>query len=283
MVALLRGARAVGNLHRSFNLHRLLGVRAAALGVVLIAVAVGGAAFVYGRERGASDSLASANSPALPAPETLPGPTDLPIPGAAPDTSRPGWGVPYRNEDEAKPRFDQEFNGIRVGPTVRGATNNFCDWGDAQYTTSAVGAASPLAMNIQSLPKNANLDRETVIQCRGTVVAVGREYSITPDADAESRVRSGAASWFDVGHGGAIYVSRGYKDFPASDSQIAAERWSAGTVGGRPAAIARPILDGGFGNSRVVVWDEARKIQVVVSGIEVRLETILRIAEEVSR
>ena len=115
------------------------------------------------------------------------------------------------------------------------------------------------------------------------MVAVEREYSITPDVDAESRIRSGAASWFDVGHGGAIYVSKSYQDFPASDSQIASERWSGGTVGGRPAAIARPILDGGFGNSRVVVWDAARKIQVVVSGIEVRLETILQIAAEASR
>ena len=258
-------------------------VWATAFGVVLLAVAVGGAAFVYGRERGASDSLASADSPALPGPQSLPGPTDLPIPGATPDTSRPGWGVPYRNEEDAKPRFDQEFNGIKVGPTVKVSSSGICNAGEAQYTTSAAGAASPLAVSIQSLPKNTNLDLETVTQCKGTVVAVEREYSITPDADAESRVRSGAASWFDIGHGGAIHVSKSYKEFPASDSQIAAERWSAGTVGGRPAAIARPILDGGFGNSRVVVWDEARKIQVVVSGIEVRLETILRIAAEASR
>ena len=109
-----------GSIDRSSNLHRSRSrlVWANALGVVFVAVAVGGAAFVYGRETGASDSLASANSPALPAPDTLPGPTDLPIPGTTPDTSRPGWGVPYRNEDEAKPRFDQEFNGIKVGPTV---------------------------------------------------------------------------------------------------------------------------------------------------------------------
>ena len=250
---------------------------------MFLAVAVGGAAFVYGRETGASDSLASANSPALPAPQSLPGPTDLPVPGATPDTTRPGWGVPYRNEDEAKPRFDQELSGIRVGPTVKVSSSGICNAGEAQYTTSAAGAASPLAVNVQSLPQNANLDRETVIQCKGTVVAVEREYFITPDADAESRIRSGAASWFDVGHGGAIYVFKGYKEFPVQDSKIAAERWSAGTVGGRPAAIARPILDGGFGNSMVVVWDEARKVQVVVTGIEVRLETILRIAEEVSR
>ena len=271
MVALLRGARAVGNLHRSFNLHRLLGVRAAALGVVLIAVAVGGAAFVYGREWGSADSLAVADTPGLP------------TPGARIDTSRPAWGLPYRNEDEAKPRFDQEFNGIKVGPTVKVASSGLCNPGDAQYTAPAAAKGSPLAVDVQSLPTNASLDHETVIQSRGTVVAVERDYAIAPALDAERKIRTGEASWFDVEHGGAIYVFKGYKEFPDADSQIAAERWSAGIIGGRPAAIARPILDGGFGNTMVVVWDEARKIQVVVKGIEVRLETIVRIAEEVSR
>ena len=271
MVALLRGARAVCNLHRSFNLHRLLGVRAAALGVVLIAVAVGGAAFFYGREWGSADSLAVADTPGLP------------TPGARIDTSRPAWGLPYRIEDEAKPRFDQEFNGIKVGPTVKVASSGLCNPGDAQYTAPAAAKGSPLAVDVQSLPTNASLDHETVIQCRGTVVAVERDYAIAPAVDAERKIRTGEASWFDVEHGGAIYVFKGYKEFPDADSQIAAERWSAGIIGGRPAAIARPILDGGFGNTMVVVWDEARKIQVVVKGIEVRLETIVRIAEEVSR
>jgi hypothetical protein len=264
-------------------LHRFSRSEVTALAVVAVAVAVGGAAFAYGREWGSADSVASAGRPNVPAPETLPGPTDLPRPGATPDTSRPGWGLPYRNEDAAKPRFDQEFNGIKVGPTVKVASSGICKAGEAQYTTPAVGAASPLAMNIQSLPRNANLDRETVVQCKGTVVAVEREYAITPDADAESRIRSGAANWFDIEHGGSIYVFKGAKEFPAQDSQIAAERWSAGIVGGRPAAIARLILDGGFGNSMVVVWDDIEKIEVVVTGIEVRLETIVRIAEEVSR
>lgn len=245
-------------------------------------LAVAAPAFVYGRYA-ADDQIATADLPTTVEQEALPGPEDTPVAGSTPDTSKPLWGIPYLNEDAAKPRFDQEFNGIKVGPTVKVASSGLCKQGEAMYVDPQSAEGSPLAIADTALPSGATLDQARVIRCNSTVVAVEHDYIIPAADGAESKIRNGEASWFDVQHGGAISVFRGFKEYPAQDSSIAADRWFAGTVAGHPAAIARPVLDGGFGRSLVVVWEADQGIETVISGTEVRLDDLLRIAEEVAK
>jgi len=255
-------------------------------GAMVLAGALAGlavVAFLFGRhEGGRGDALARAGRDPVVSPVASTQ-SATPIPGARPDTSFPLWGVPFLEADHARARFDQVINGIAVGPTVSVASSGRCTNQTARSVPLAGLDAGPLTLPTLPVPASAVIDSESAIACDGQVVLVERSYALRPAPDAERKTRTGEASWFDIDHGGAVSIYRGFKQFPAQDSDIAAHRWSATTVAGLPAAVRKPILDEGFGPAIVVVWDSARGIQTVVTGLDVPLSALITVAEEALR
>lgn len=262
---------------------RLSGIRlwAAGIAVAVMVAAVSGTAVVLGTASGRTDRPVKPQGAASVVPAQPPGSdaTSVATASATIDTSLPLWGIPYREADAAKPRFDQEINGIKVGPTVKISGAPFCYNTNAAYVGADEAALSPLDFTVTQMPPGFALDRETIIACSGRVAVVEREYVAMPAPGIESKIASGEISWFDAQHGGKVSVSRSYADYPALTSGISADRWSAGTVNGRPAAVGRPILDGGFGDSALVVWDDG--VQLTLTGLEVKLSDLMRVAQEV--
>jgi hypothetical protein len=212
----------------------------------------------------------------------LPGRDERPKARTTPDTKRPFWGVPYRAEDAAKPRVDLQVEGIMVGPHVAVAPGSrWCEPGEAEWLPAEGADQSQLRIKPSYLPAGAVLDRARAIACKGVVVSVEHDYVIPAEEGFQDRVARGQLSWFEGRHGGAFSISKRLAEFPAYASGIAAERWSGGRVAGLPAALGRPILDEGFGDAAVVVWDDP--LELVVSGTELRLAELRKIAEGVLR
>jgi hypothetical protein len=231
----------------------------------------------------AAQTRAAAAQPASPTPRATPAPT---APGAAspspsvapvttpsaplplqPDTSQPGWYRPYLEAERGKPRFDQVVNGITVGPTAFARGVPTCPQGleDAPVTRAA---GTPLQVEPAYLPEGAREDGDAAaVVCQGVVAAAQRLYSVAADPARGSR-------------GGRFSIVR-WRGEPRAPVTIAAERWTAGAVGGRPAAIATPILPIGLGESAVVAYSDG--IVTVVQAANLPIEEVRRITEGVFR
>lgn len=234
-------------------------------------------AFLFGRhESGRGDALARAGRDPVVSPVASTQPA-TPIPGDRPDTY-PSWKLitPVR----ALIRSSTESRSARRSTSRAAGAARIRRLGRFPWRGSmpARSPSPPLPV-----PASAVIDSESAIACDGQVVLVERSYALRPAPDAERKTRTGEASWFDIDHGGAVSIYRGFKQFPAQDSDIAAHRWSATTVAGLPAAVRKPILDEGFGPAIVVVWDSARGIQTVVTGLDVPLSALITVAEEALR
>ncbi len=70
-------------------------------------------------------------------------------------------------------------------------------------------------------------------------------------------------------------ISRGLVE-PSVRIAIPAERWSAGTIAGHPAAIARPILANGLGQTAIVVSDNG--VVTTIQADNLTLDELQRIA-----
>lgn len=236
--------------------------------VVGISAYFGGSAF---KVDGAAVEARGAGSPAS---STQ---TDSP---ANPDTTQPFWYVSYLNEDAAMPRFDQVINSIRVGPNVVHDGGPPCPTG-ARLVDESVADGTPLETPIH--PEHGQVQHHDTIACGDVVVAHEIEYYDEPDPNLDSQLRSGKARWETSAHGTSLAVFRYLTTSPAWNSGIAADRWHAGAVQGRLAAIARPIHDIGFGVSAIVVWDSATSVQTTLVATNMTIGQLTAIAQELYR
>ena len=179
--------------------------------------------------------------------------------------------MPYLEADRRKPAYDQTVNGITVGPSAEHRFSVTCQPGTAQQVPIEQvdqAAAAPVMIAAKYLPAGAVRFEAVATVCQTpsnqqAVVAVDAGFSIPSDPKIGRR-------------GGVVTVSR-WLGAPSATVNIPAERWAAGRIAGRPAAIARPILANGLGQSAVVV--HANGVTTKVQAGWLTLDEVQRIAE----
>ncbi len=241
---------------------------------LLIAVAVG--TFIMVRElRGEDTNRVAAAQPAPLGQSQPASPTPSSVASANlptnPDTTKPGWHMPYLEASRGKPAFDQTVNGITVGPSAEHRFSVTCEPGTAhQVPIDQVdqAAAGPLMITAKYQPAGTVRFEAvaTVCQTAGNqkaVVAMDVGFTIPSDPKTGRR-------------GGIVMVSR-WLGAPSATVSIPAERWASGTVAGRQAAVARPILANGLGQSAVVV--HASGVVTSVRAGWLTFDEVQRIAE----
>jgi hypothetical protein len=164
-----------------------------------------------------------------------------------------------------KPRSVKTINGITVGPNVelRGGP---CDGtpgpGDGQVDLDST-RGSDLQIEPKYLPAGTLFDFGNAGTCDGVLTTVEKSYSVPGNPSTD---RFGGRL--------IIFRFRGDPAFPLSDAD---ERVSAGMVAGRPAVVARPVTDSGFGGSAIVIREADGLTVIRANGLT--LSELLKIAE----
>lgn len=158
---------------------------------------------------------------------------------ATPPTPFPGapWYVPYLEEEARASRFDDDLNGIRIGPSV--TPQSPCAPGEARAVSEEAAVGTPLEIQPAYLPPGSIPIGSDASMCRDQVIGTVREYTI-PAASPASRF------------GGHLLVVRSAGSHEVSLNE-AADRASAVTIAGRPAVAFRPLTPEGWGPSALVV------------------------------
>jgi len=197
------------------------------------------------------------------------GPTPLP---PNPVTSQGGWALPYLEADRAKPRNNIMVNGIAVGPSITPAITVACQPGsvrDEPLDQVTLATAGPVFVAPKYAPAGTVRTVTRATFCsnqtgQSIVISTYAAYIIQPDLARGQR-------------GGPFEIYRGFNT-PAVHISIPDERWTAGTIAGHPAAIARPILANGLGESAVIIVGNGGILtKLQASGLT--LDELLRIAE----
>lgn len=244
----------------------------AAMAAGLLLVAGFGAFGAVRLVRGGNGSAVAEAQPVPPGQPVSPSPTptavvptNLP---ANPDTTKQNWFVPYLDAERTKPMFDQTINGITVGPSAEHRPSVACKPGTARQAPLTEALTTPVTLTPKYLPAGANQFEALATVCEtaaGQTVVIGADVGISIPSDPKSDRR-----------GGVVSIAR-WQGAPSATVAIAAERWSAGTVAGHPAAIAEPILANGLGQSAVVVY--ANGVVTKVQASWLTLAEVKRIAE----
>ena len=249
----------------------------AALPLVLLAAA----GSFYAREALRSDAPRSA---ATPAPFVIRGASlSTPEAGEVPDFTKPGWFLKWDNQDALRERRDIVVNGFSVGPNVAPQQGIPCDEEDPpSYVDFDLARSSRVAVEPSYLPFELSMRDGTAVSCGGEVVltAVLLELpQIGSDVALTDRVRAGE-NYFDLPRGGSLEILRIVAE-PAWSSSIPPERWASGTIAGFPAAIGRPIIDDGYGDSEILIYADG--VLTLVRGNNVSLGDMIRVAEGLFR
>lgn len=200
------------------------------------------------------------------------------IDGVTVDTSNPGWMEPLQEAEARKPRYDQVINGIAIGPSVQRPQPPVCTSGDLLSPDQA-SRIPELVLQPTYLPAFSELDSEEADGCQQQPVAYFTHYFIPADPNAAEVISRKEASWFEVRHGSIFHIIRRKMESPALRvPEIASDRWEATTIAGKPAAIGRPIL-GSLGPGMVLQWDDENGVLTQVSGDNIALAELIRIAE----
>ena len=200
--------------------------------------------------------------------EVPPGPNETPVPGSTPDTTRPFWYVPYENQDRLTPKFHGTINGIEVGRASGPAPS--CA-GVSIKPDFDVVRGTAFQIQVSALPKGVSLSGPPrIAQCPD-----GRLIWLTFDLNVASGTAGANAG------GGSITVWR-WADVRWISQEAPAERWSAGVVAGRPAALLRPPLEN-IGQSAVVIADDQTRGSTTLLGGSVSLELLRQVAEALYR
>lgn len=229
------------------------------LAIVLMSVVVGGAAFLGVRTLIRSDSYEVA--------------------AQVDDSTRrePGWWLPFYNEDAKKPQFDQEINGILVGPGVKNGGPEACQPGEARGVDIDMAAGTVLDVTPGYLPEGATYLLGRAVACGETVVYTEREYHVPYVASEDPDV--------PLQTGGTIKIRRSLRPNDRLQLFGAAERFSGATIAGSDAVIVMPVMpdgvDVGF-FSGVIVIKEAVGFTVLQGG-GLPWAEIIRIAENLRR
>ena len=240
---------------------------------VVAILMIGATSFLVARQvttRGAATAQTPPGGAASPIADNV-----TPPPGATPDRSQPYWYVPYLNRDRDLPKFSGDINGIHIGSAaIRPEAPTKC----AGQSRAATGdeAARLAALGPLAIPKVVTDQLRVAVPlvvslCDDLVVAVVEYF----DAPAG---RPGV----NVG-GGAVEIRRELGTYGVGLDE-AAERWTAGNIHGRPAALLAPVVDT-FGTTAVVVTSQAggSPETTLVRGAGVTLDFVIKLAEELYR
>jgi hypothetical protein len=198
-------------------------------------------------------------------------------PRQEPDTSIPYWYVPWEEWEAAQPRAVIQIAGVTVGPGVHhGGTP--CSAGEAVLVQPTGADLSAVAIKPRYMPAGARLQAEEAVACRGRVVSYYRSYSLAIDEAAVARAARGEVSLFAVPHGGVVEVFRAIGDAQVT-SDIPQYRWSEMTINGRRVALARPLIDAGFGESMVISHDGT--VLTFIRALHLSLPELIRVSEGV--
>jgi hypothetical protein len=186
----------------------------------------------------------------------LPNEKTTPDPSATPDRSQPLWYLPYLNADAKLPRFDGELNGLVITPGSYPRTPEedptLCP--DGSFAVShrddeALEAVSStdFAIDDGSLPGALMRTEVEVWSCDRqprymTMHFEVREGALSPQAG--SLLLTKTAFGNRVGLSGPV------------------NRWSAGTVAGRPAVLLHYVIDD-IGEAGVAVLNETGGVTLV--------------------
>ncbi len=220
--------------------------------LAVVAMSVGVVSFVVVRSIDDNDPTAEAEQP-NPYEVEHPGPDVTPVPGSTPDVTKPWWYVPYLNEDARKPIYDQTINGITIGPNAKPSGGPCTDTSVVEVVPIDDAKGTEVGISPKYLPLRASRGEASATLCDGLASSADAAYTIPPDPKSQHL-------------GGYFHIGRASRD-PSAAIVIPAERWSAQTIAGYPAAIARPILPMGLGQSAIVVYDGAVVTVVLADGL----------------
>jgi hypothetical protein len=167
-------------------------------------------------------------------------------------------------EEAAKPRFEGVVNGIRLYPTGaepavhRESACNYVKPEELEYVTMSEVAGTPMEIIPTYLPAGAEeiAPMWPPMVCKGILAYVDRQWVIRGKGD--------------------FFIIR-YQGEQAIDISASADRVSAATVDGKPAALVAPITPDGYGQSMVIVAEDFGI--TVVSAFGLPLEETVKIAE----
>jgi hypothetical protein len=135
-----------------------------------------------------------------------------------------------RAEDEAKPRFEGEVNGVQIYPTTAAAPPRQGACSDAkpeevQHVSMDAVAGTPMEITPTYLPPGAEETFTTLPPtiCKGTVAYVEREWIVRPE-------------------GGDVFIARREGQRTINwDAPV--ERIVAATIAGKPAVLIKPLFE----------------------------------------
>jgi hypothetical protein len=200
-------------------------------------------------------------------------------PTAQPKSLPADWDR-YFNEDYQKPRFDQEINGILVGPTAPEPDDGgLCAGVTPQWVTPERAAGTVVDVNPAYLPEGVGLSGPPelaieVVECSGTAISVIKYYDVPAKYSDQ---HEGVLLW----SGGGFSIWRMLSTTDAFPLFGAAERMGPITVAGRPAVLMRPVtpadVDVGVGDGAIVIAEDFGL--TVIQGGALPLDEFIKIAE----
>jgi hypothetical protein len=185
----------------------------------------------------------------------------------------------YFNEDARKPRFDQEINGILVGPTAPEPDDGaLCAGVTPQWVTPEGAAGTALDVNPAYLPDGVQLSPSAaaveVVECSGTAISVIKYYDVPAKYSDD---HEGVLLWSGAGFSIWRMLSTRHA-FPLDG---AAERMGPITIAGRAGVLMRPVMpadvDVGVGDGAIVIAEDFGL--TVIQGGGLPLDEFIKIAE----
>ena len=247
-------------------------VMVAALPLILLAAA----GSFYARDALRSDAPESAATPTSPV--VRGSSLSTPEPGETPDPTQPDWYLKWVHQDGMRERRDIVVNGFSVGPGVQPQQGTPCDERNGPQATDFNSAqASRVAIHPSYLPFGLSVTDGSAVSCGDEIAlnVVLMELPQVDDVDLISRTKRGE-DYFALPRGGSIEILRVVAE-PAWSSSIPPERWMPGTIAGLPAAIGRPLIDEGFGDSEILIHGDG--VLTLVRASNLSLADLLKIAE----
>jgi len=193
----------------------------------------------------------------------------------------------YLNEDAQKPRFNQEINGILVGPGESGPglepgagvepRTELCTGVAPQWVDPERAAGTVVDFNPSYLPEGVGPSGEAdgVVACGGTVFSVLKYYNVP--AKFSGKDQMGDLLW----SGGSFSIWRMLSEEHAFPLMGAAERMGPISIAGRSAVLMRPVMPGGadvgFDDLAIVIAEDFGL--TVIQGGGLPLGEFIKIAE----
>src|SRR4030042_6901114 len=194
----------------------------------------------------------------------------------------------YLDEDARKPRFNQEINGILVGPgesrpalesgSCLEARTDLCTGVTPEWVDPERAVGTVVDVNPGYLPDGVGTtgaEPEGVVECGGTVFSVLKYYNVPSRFSGKGQ--TGDLLW----SGGSFSIWRMLSEKHAFPLMGAAERMAPISIAGRPAVLMRPVMPGGadVGFDRVAIVIAEDFGLTVIQGSGLPLGEFIKIAE----